>query len=231
MGEWDAPHLNPCDDKIMPFVDLCNIACGGHAGNKEIIESSIQLATANSVKIGAHPSFEDRLNFGRKYLPLSEVKLHSSINKQIELFLTVCDIQNVIPFHIKAHGALYHACNQNNKEAKILIKVIKQLCPNLILLVAPESLLENLAKAEGLITLAESFIDRKYNDDLSLVSRSEPKAVILNIEEAKKQYEALKNGHVITRSGKSKIICSKTSCIHGDNPNCVQILKSIRDYE
>jgi len=229
MGEWDAPHLNSIDDAIMPLVDMCNIACGGHAGTKQIIQITIELASTNHVKIGAHPSYEDRLSFGRKYLSLSQSELIISITRQIEFFLSICSSSNVSVHHIKAHGALYHACNQNSKEAEALVSAISKLCPDVIVLVAPQSKLEKIARLEGLTTMAESFIDRLYNDDLLLVSRTEVGAVIQDVSVANKQYDTLSSGKVITKSGKIKTLNTSTACIHGDNPKCVQILKSIRD--
>jgi len=228
MGEWDAPHLTSCDEDIMPLVDMCNIACGGHAGSKRIIQTTIDLANANNVKVGAHPSFEDRPNFGRKYISISQIKLKRSLTQQLELFLSICYAQSINAFHVKAHGALYHACNQNKKEAETLVSVILKLCPDILVLVAPDSKLEKIARSEGIKTMTESFIDRKYNDDLTLVSRTNPESVIQDIKEAKKQYEALCAGKIITKSGEVKILNTSTVCIHGDNPQCVKILKSIR---
>lgn len=229
MGEWDAPHLTPCDDEIMPFVDMCNIACGGHAGTAEIIEQTIALAIKNNVKIGAHPGFHDSENFGRKYILLNQRDLYNSLKCQLEIFLYICDSLDANPFHIKAHGALYHACNKNELESYVFIETIKELCPDLTILVAPGSLLEDAAKREGLSTLSESFIDRRYNHDLSLVSRSEVSAVITDAMTAKEQFELLSYGEIITNSGLKRELISQTACIHGDNPNCVQILNAIRE--
>jgi len=229
MGEWDAPHLTPMDEAIMPYVDMCNIACGGHAGSELIMASTMNLATEYNVKIGAHPGYEDREHFGRKYMPLTSDQLTQVLNKQLSEFLSICNATNVNPYHIKAHGALYHACNYRDLEAEVLINVIKELCPKLVLLVAPDSLLEDKAKEEGLVTMAESFIDRRYNDDLTLVSRSESDAVITDEATAAKQFDSLSRGQIVTRSGKTKPLSSDTACIHGDNPNCLEILKAFRN--
>ena len=228
MGEWDAPHLAPCDDDIMPYIDMCNIACGGHAGSEEIIKQTIISAKRNNVQIGAHPGFDDRVNFGRKYIQLTKDDLYSLLRRQLELFLSVCTKLEVHPFHIKAHGALYHACNQQKLESKILIDTVKEISPNLTILVVSGSKLEEVAKQEGLSTLTESFIDRRYNDDLTLYSRIEPDAIITDPIAAKTQYDLLSTGKIMTKSGTVKRLLSKTSCIHGDNPHCVQILKTIR---
>jgi UPF0271 protein len=227
MGEWDAPHLMPLDDEIMPYVDMCNIACGGHAGSEKIMSLTIESAIKEGVKIGAHPGFEDRNNFGRKYLSLKPKELSESLEKQITLFLSSCSKSNVVPHHIKAHGALYHACNQREREAEVLIAVIKMLDPRLILLVAPGSLLEERAESEQLRTMAESFIDRSYNDDFTLVSRSEAGAVILDVNRAKTQFDLLSEGKIISKTGKIMSLKSDSACIHGDNPKALQILKAI----
>lgn len=229
MGEWDAPHLRPMDEAIMPYIDMCNIACGGHAGSDLIMTSTINLATQHSVKIGAHPGYDDREHFGRKYIPLTPDKLNRLVTGQLNDFFSVCKKQKVNPHHIKAHGALYHACNHNEQEANILINIIKTLCPSLTLLVAPGSILEAKARDKGLTTMAESFIDRRYNDDLTLVSRSESDAVITDEEMASDQFDALSQGTIETRSGMTQSLISDTACIHGDNPNCLKILKALHD--
>lgn len=229
MGEWDAPHLVNRDEEIMPYIDMCNIACGGHAGSSQIIKSTIGLARKENVKIGAHPGYEDRKNFGRAYIPLKSQELADALEKQLTIFLSVCKAQKIQPYHIKAHGALYHACNHLELEADVFISVIKDICPNLVVLVAPGSLLGSMTKREGLKTMVESFIDRRYNDDLSLVSRSEPNAVILDAKSGRAQFDLLSNGKICTNTGITKVLMSETTCIHGDNPKCMKILKAIRN--
>ncbi|MDF1695731.1 MAG: 5-oxoprolinase subunit PxpA [Saprospiraceae bacterium] len=228
MGEWDAPHLKYVDNEIMPLIDLSNIACGGHAGSKSILETTLMCAKNYNVKVGAHPGFNDRDNFGRQYLPFNEEKLSESLKIQIDLFLSCCAKINVDPFHIKAHGALYHACNQNEEEASLLLKIVQQLCPDLNLLVSPNSLLENMAADQGITTMIESFIDRQYTDDLKLVARTQEGAVLTNETQAKNQYALLVKGKIMTQSGTIQPIQSTTACIHGDNPNCLSILKAIQ---
>ena len=231
MGEWDAPHLEQVDDDIMPLVDMSNIACGGHAGSREIIIYTLKLADKYKVKTGAHPGYEDRTGFGRTYQSLSSEALESSISKQLKLFMECCKELDIAPFHVKAHGALYHACNHREMESKVLIDLMLDLCPNLFLLVAPKSMLERKAKDAGIKTLAESFVDRRYNDDLSLVSRQFENAVIFDEKLARNQFKGLKNGEITSLSGVKQVLQTDTACIHGDNPNCISILKSIRASE
>ena len=53
------------DAAIMPYISSANIACGYHAGDENTMQQTIEFALINQVKIGAHPSFPDRQNFGR----------------------------------------------------------------------------------------------------------------------------------------------------------------------
>ena len=228
MGEWDAPHLTPNDAEIMPLIDLSNVACGAHAGSRDIMTKTIEYAIKHNVSVGAHPGYNDRENFGRKYVSLPDSQLEDQISKQLTDFLEVCKELNVEPFHVKAHGAMYHACNHIQREAKVLVNIIKQLCPGLSLFVAPQSTLAKVARAEGLKTMTESFIDRRYNDDLTLVSRSENYAVITKVEHAVVQFVELSEGEITTRNGKQQSLITSTACIHGDNPSCLEILKAIK---
>ncbi len=72
---------------IMPFISSCNIACGGHFGNKKTIDETLKLAMQNNVLVGAHPSFPDKVNFGRTVLKITEAALKQSIVAQLDLFL------------------------------------------------------------------------------------------------------------------------------------------------
>ncbi|MBL4660595.1 MAG: LamB/YcsF family protein, partial [Alcanivoracaceae bacterium] len=67
------------DEELMPYLDSCNIACGGHFGNKDTMKEAIMLAIKHNVKVGAHPSFPDQQNFGRKVMKLSATELQNSL--------------------------------------------------------------------------------------------------------------------------------------------------------
>ena len=227
MGEWDAPHLINQDHLIMPYIDLCNIACGGHAGSEEIMVHTIQLAVEHEVEIGAHPGYADKINFGRKYVEMKEPDLKDLLRSQIDLFLNLADKMGALPYHIKPHGALYHACNHRETEMNILIDIIKQDYSYLTLLVFPDSMLHRRAEAEQLNILAESFIDRLYTKNLKLVSRKEDGAVITSVNIAKVQFDFLSNGKVNVKGDVIQQLKSQTACIHGDNPNVLEILEAI----
>ena len=230
MGEWNAPHLQYVDHHIMPLVDLCNIACGAHAGSKVIMKHTINLARKNNVKVGAHPGYNDTAEFGRTYIPMDPRELKDLIQSQIDLFLEYCLQMNIIPFHIKPHGALYHACNNKELEAEVMIDLMKNQYSELILLVAPNSHLSKSASQEDISILNESFIDRTYNEDLSLLSRKMDGSVIVDEKKALGQYKLLKTNKVEVSTGSIKPLKSQSACVHGDNLNVLSILKAIKDH-
>lgn len=159
------------EDLLMPFISACNIACGGHAGNKEIIENTIDLAIEHRVQIGAHPSFPDRENFGRKIVQLDDQELLDSLVDQISIVLEIANKKNAELHHLKAHGALYNLAAKDQRTAEIVIEAMKQTAPDAVIFVPPKSIIGELAEQEGFTISFEVFCDRNYNDDYSLVNR------------------------------------------------------------
>ena len=66
LGEKSELHSTKFDPDLLQIVNSANIACGFHAGDKETMVNTIKISKKNNVSIGAHPSFNDPLNFGRK---------------------------------------------------------------------------------------------------------------------------------------------------------------------
>ena len=66
LGESSEYNPTKNDTELLQIVNTANIACGYHAGDLATIKKTIQLAKINNVSVGAHPSFKDRENFGRK---------------------------------------------------------------------------------------------------------------------------------------------------------------------
>ena len=66
LGESSKIHSTENDPLLLNIVNSANIACGYHAGDKKTMEKTIEISKINQVSIGAHPSFDDKENFGRK---------------------------------------------------------------------------------------------------------------------------------------------------------------------
>lgn len=214
------------DAQIMPFISSCNIACGAHAGSLSIMKSTVLLAKNHNVKIGAHPSFSDRDNFGRKEMFIPKSILKSQIINQITSLKQIAEKEGVKLHHVKPHGALYNMAAKFNDVAMAVIEAVAYFDEDLILYVPFRSLIARKLREKNMPFYYESFADRTYNDDLSLVSRDEPDYLIENSNRILKRVKQLIDSEtIITYSGKTVKIRSNTICVHGDNPNVVEIVK------
>lgn len=211
--------------ELMPMISSCSVACGGHAGDSDTIKETILLASLHQVHIGAHPSYPDKENFGRKAMHMPFDELQQSIEKQINAVHTELRKSVATMNHIKAHGALYNRAAVDAETAQCLINAVKNTTKDVWLYVPYGSVLAKMALEQGLRVRYEAFIDRNYNNDLTLVARDHPDAVIT---EAKKVVEHLlrmvTRHKVKTLEGEKVDIKAKTYCIHGDNPNAIRIL-------
>ncbi len=203
------------DTTLLTLVTSCNIACGGHAGSNEIMRSSIDLALASGVAIGAHPGYEDRENFGRREINLPLDAVTDLVARQVGKLAGFAGGQL---HHVKPHGALYNQADRNSELAAAVVAGVKKISPHLILYAPPAGKLAAASRAAGLTVMAEGFADRRYRADGSLVPRSEPGAVITDIGEAVEQ--ALEHA----RSG-----LIETICVHGDGAHAVEMLRAIRE--
>ena len=213
---------------LMPYISSCNIACGGHAGSSETIDSTIEIALKHHVKIGAHPSFPDTVNFGRKVLDISPGKLQQSIENQICLMQERLQMTKTKLHHIKAHGALYNLSAVDEDTAQILVNAVKKTTNDVFLYVPYNSVIERVALVNKQKIMYEAFADRNYNNDLSLVSRTQKDAVIIDKNKVFEHvYKMICHQKVTTISGMELKIKASTFCVHGDNPNALALLKHL----
>jgi len=216
------------DEQLMQLISSCSIACGGHFGDKDTMCTAVRLAKEHGVKVGAHPSFPDKDNFGRKLFTITKKELTETVFNQLRAFFSICESEEYPIHHIKLHGALYNYAAKDAPTADAVVEAIvaTKIRPKLYL--QQGSILHR--KAENLVPLVfEAFIDRNYNDDLSLVPRSNPNAHISSPKEAWHQlFGILEKGLVKTISGAKKPISASTFCIHGDNDDSMDIMKYIR---
>ena len=230
LGEKSKHHSTKHDPDLLGIVNSVNIACGYHAGDEETMNNTILISKKNSVSIGAHPSFNDPENFGRKRINLNEKEIIKLIIDQYEILQKIAEKHNEKVTHIKPHGALNNMACEDINLAITLAKAINGINRDLIYLVPTGSKMEIAAKKLNMKIACEIFADRNYEDDGNLVSRSKPNALITDPEEAKKHVLSMvKNQALNCLSGK-KIPCKIDSvCIHGDNQSSLSTAKSIRN--
>ena len=227
LGEYNH-HLsaNP-EDQIFPHIQMCNIACGFHAGGPVEMMHSLQMASKYGVKVGAHPSFPDVLGFGRDYIDLPHDDLINIILYQITALDGMARAAGIPLYHVKAHGALYNAAMKMEKEAQAIITAVKKANYNLVILCQPQSVLSEVANHQGIAVMTEGFADRLYDEDLSLVSRQQSGSVLDSEEKILRQIKGLNEGYIITRNGEKKVCKVDTVCIHSDNKASIETVKKL----
>ena len=216
--------------QLMPYMSSCNIACGGHAGDISTMRTAVKLAKQYRVKIGAHPSFPDKANFGRMVMKMSSANLYTSLKKQIRDLLQLLNNEHLQLHHIKPHGALYNLAVADKKTANVIIEVVKSIAYPVKLYVPYGSVISTMATEQNIPVIFEAFADRNYNDDLTLVSRLKGNAVIHIPHQVIDHVSRMFMGKVKTVNGNDVEIKAETFCVHGDNPNAVEIIKAIREH-
>ncbi|PQJ32360.1 hypothetical protein BST92_10665 [Nonlabens arenilitoris] len=210
------------EGQVMPYISSCNIACGGHYGNYDSIKETLLLAQKYGVKTGAHPSFEDRENFGRIHLDWNEARFRESVSKQIQQFHDVALELGMTMHHIKMHGALYHATAHLPEYVDWTIKLVRDQYPDVKLYVPSDSLIEQELKNHRLSYLQEAFADRRYDGDGKLVPRSKPNAVIEDVSKLVNQLSMMVHEHKVICIDEQEIpLNAQTYCVHGDNLSIV----------
>lgn len=217
------------DDLLIPLVSSVNIACGGHAGDEETMRGTISAALRAGAAIGAHPGYEDRANFGRTALAMDPDTLRQSILHQLRTFHHIALECGASVHHVKPHGALYNQANKDAGLAACFVECVNHALPGCRVYCPPQGELARAAAAAGLDVVAEGFADRAYADDGSLVPRDQPGAILCDPESAAAQaLQIATHAQVSSLSGKTIPLPARTLCIHGDSPNAVAMLKSIR---
>jgi UPF0271 protein len=216
------------DEALMPFINSANIACGFHAGNGATIHATIELALKHGVKIGAHPSFRDKENFGRKEMHLSIDKVYALVLEQLIKIDLLAKEQGATLHHVKPHGALYNMGARDPRLANTIAQAVADFNEDLVLYGLSGSDLIKQAQALGLTTANEVFADRSYQDDGSLTPRTQMHALIEDEAECLMQVmQMVKSDTVTTISGKVIPIVADTICIHGDGKYALSFAKRI----
>lgn len=210
---------------LMPYLSSCNIACGGHAGDAKTMTEVVRLAKNHKVKIGAHPSFPDKANFGRAVIDISAADLYSSLKSQIRNLQQILYKENAQLHHIKPHGALYNLAAKDEKTARIIIEVVKSIAMPIQLYVPYNSVISKLAEQEKISVTFEAFADRNYEENLSLVSRKKEDAILYENSRILNHVLGMIHREKVTAiNGVEVPIKASTFCVHGDTKNAFEIL-------
>jgi UPF0271 protein len=229
MIELNADVGEGCDDaSLMPYLNRVSIACGGHAGDAASMAAALRLAADYGVAVGAHPSYPDRVEFGRRELAASAEEIAAWVTQQTESLAEQAAQLGLRLAHVKPHGALYNVAAREASVARAIARAVAALDPALILVGLAGSQLIGAGQAAGLEVLNEAFADRRYQSDGRLVSRETSGALIVDPRLAAAQAAALAHGQVIGTLGGGRIrVQADTICLHGDTPDALNIARAV----
>ena len=231
MGESFGAYKIGDDAAMLEVVTTANIACGFHAGDPIVIQRTIRNAKRKGVAIGAHPSFADLYGFGRRRITGDRPEdLEAQLIYQIAAVRGMAAAEDHAMTHVKTHGALGNMAAEDANLAKTCVRAVMAVDPQLPFVALPYSETEKAAEKAGLPVVREVFADRTYTDQGQLTPRSEPGAVILDIQQSVDQVlEMVVNRFIPTVGGKKLAVEPDTLCVHGDTPNSVQMALRLRN--
>lgn len=215
------------DEELIALASSINIACGAHAGNEEVMQRCVRIASDRGVAIGVHPGYEDRANFGRQPMSLDSDDIRTLVRRQLELILSIHPDLH----HVKLHGALYNQAHADPTVATAVVSVLQEILPATLLYCPPGGQLARLAADAGLRVVPEGFIDRRYQEDGTLCPRSEHQALIEDFDEVVSQALKITLHHAVsTVEGRTIALQARTLCVHGDSPDAPQLLRLTRRF-
>ena len=217
------------DEELFELISSANIATGFHAGDSDSMHAAITATKKHGVAVGAHPSFFDRKNFGRKELKISTPEIFDAVAYQLGVFQAIASAVGVQPNHVKPHGALYNMAVRDQELAGAIARAIESVDPRLILFAPDKSELARAGETHGLQITREIFADRNYLNDGWLVPRTRPDALLRDPNEAAERVlRMLREGKVGSVEGRDVDARGETICVHGDTPGAAEFAHELR---
>ncbi|MBI1621316.1 LamB/YcsF family protein [Aquamicrobium zhengzhouense] len=229
LGESFGPWPMGDDVAMLDIVSSANIACGFHAGDPAGILRTIKAAVERNIAIGAHVGYRDLAGFGRRNMEPTSEELFGDVIYQIGALKGLAAAAKAKVTYVKPHGALYNTIAHNQRQADDVIRAIKAIDPELVLLALAGAPVVEQARAAGLTVVEEVFADRAYTADGQLVSRTQPGAVVHDVNEVASRALAMaRDGVVKSIDGQTIKLNAQSICVHGDSPNAVALARTVR---
>jgi UPF0271 protein len=217
------------DEALLDLVSSANIACGWHAGGASAMRECVRWAVEKGVAIGAHPSFNDPENFGRKEMDIPASDIYAGVLYQLGALAAIARAEGGRIAHVKPHGALYNQAAKDRTIADAIVSAVHDFDPSLLIFGLANSGLVDATRRAGMEAIEEVFADRGYRSDGSLVPRKDPGA-LLDDEEAvlERTLRMAKEQRVQAISGEWVPINAQTVCLHGDGAHALAFARRIR---
>jgi len=230
LGELPGAAGRASDEAVLSAVTSCAIACGGHAGDEEIMATTLRAAQKHGVSAGAHPSYPDRENFGRASMVISPGALFETLCDQMRVLQKIAAHTDTPLTHVKPHGALYNDAAKSATIAKSIAQAVKACFGVEAALIGPPGQeTETAALAAGLPFHREGFIDRAYLADGTLMPRAQPGAVLRDTPSRIAQARQIILENKVTHSeGGTLPLSIQTLCLHGDSPGAAKTAQDLK---
>ena len=226
LGEGEPRALTRA---LMRCVTSANVACGGHAGDLDTMASCVGLAKQFGVRLGAHPGPWSRGDFGRGPLKLASGDLELLLLHQVGALERLARTQRVRLHHIKLHGALYHASESDETIARAYLAAVLAWWPQCIVFARAGGTVARLARRAGVRIWEEAYLDRRYQEDGTLVPRDAPCAILNDEPSVQRRLERLLvDGVIETVSGQPLKFQPQTLCLHADTPKAIEYARLAR---
>jgi UPF0271 protein len=204
---------SPDDLALLDVVTSANVCCGAYAGGEELMLDACERAVERGVVVGAQVGYPDREGFGRRPQEPTDDELVATLREQLDLLAEVADAVGARVAYVKPHGALYNTVVHDERQAAAVVEAVAPY--GLPLLGLPGAASLRLAAADGLQVVTEGFADRAYTPDGLLMPRSEPGAVLTDVDAVAAQ--ALRLAPQVD-----------SLCVHGDSPGALDLARAVR---
>ena len=233
IGESFGAYTMGMDEAVLDVITSANVACGWHAGDPMVMQKTVALAAGRGVSVGAHPGYPDLLGFGRRSLDCSLEEIRNYVIYQVGALQAFCRAAGVPLVHVKPHGALYNAAVADPRVGRAIMEAVSAVDDSLYYVAlagAGADEVRRQAEAVGIRVLFEAFPDRAYTPQGRLTPRSQPGAVIHDPDEAaRRALQMARDGSVTAVDGTRIALSAQTLCVHGDNPEALALVKTIRE--
>src|ERR1700692_3141761 len=215
-GAWEMAN----DAAMIELATSVNTACGFHAGDSDTMRTTVELAKARGVSVGAHPGYRDLHGFGRRPFPgMKASEIENLVAYQIGALQAIATMAGHKVTHVKAHGALSNVACEDDTTARAIASAIKAVDRDLIFVVLANSRLVQAGEAANLPMVHEVFADRAYVDDGSLGWGRTPGAVLHDAKKnAERVVRMVQDGAIVSVTDKVLKMRTDSVRIHGDTP-------------
>jgi UPF0271 protein len=159
---------------------------------------------------------------------LSPGELQTLVLQQVGALDLLARRQGSRLHHIKLHGALYHAVENDDALGRAYVETVARWFPQVTIYSRAGGLVLTLAHKAGITAWAEGFIDRAYQADGQLVPRNQDGALLTRTQEITERLrEWRQTGGWKSLDGTWVAVPAQTLCLHGDTPGAVALARAV----